>query len=93
MRTLNYLLVPCLAFAFAASACTGKKPSEESCQEFVDHFAELLAKGDDEGHKLRKMNLKQRDTVLEICTQQGTAAMITCSKQHDSFEAIAENCK
>ncbi len=74
-------------------ACAGKKPSEAQCQEYTDHIIELMKQGDENGRKIDKLPLKRRDRLLELCTIEGTEPEVLCALEHDSFEAIAENCK
>jgi hypothetical protein len=74
-------------------ACTGAKPSRAECDEFVEHFGELLQKEDADGKTVRKLALKQRERVLELCVAKGTRAEVKCALGQESFDAIAANCK
>lgn len=81
------------ALALGLCACNGKKPNEDQCQEFTDHYIELLKQPDAEGRKVDKVPLKQRDRILELCMIEGTEAEVVCALEQDSFEAIGANCK
>ena len=96
MRTLRTRFGASLVVALAATsvACTGAKPSREDCDQFTEHFEELLKqKKDPEGRQFKKMSLKQQERILELCTGKGTKAEVVCALEQDSLEAIAENCK
>ena len=82
-----------LALAVTAGACTGAKPSRADCDAFIEHFQVLLQAEDEDGKTVRKLALKQRERVLELCTARGTKAEVKCALEQDSFQAIAENCK
>ena len=82
-----------LVAATALSGCSGKKPTEAQCQDFTDHYIELLKLGDAKGKKVEKVPLKQRDRILELCTIEGTEAEVLCALQQATFDDIAANCK
>jgi len=75
------------------SAC-GKKPTEEQCEQFADHFVKLLEESRDKPDaRIRKLANNQRQSLIDTCVQEGTLKEIECVMDQSSIGDVEANCK
>ena len=82
-----------LSVSLALTACT-KKPSEEQCDAFADHFVELLENSRDKPDaRIKKLANDQRDKVIGACVSEGSVEEVECVMAQSTLEDVAANCK
>ncbi|MFO7563280.1 MAG: hypothetical protein R6X02_11610 [Enhygromyxa sp.] len=87
------LLVGLLGIGLLLPACT-KKPSEELCEEFADHFVKLLedSRGQPDA-RIRKLARDQRQDVINACVKDGSVKEVECVMAQSSMLEVEANCK
>ena len=91
LRRALILALPCTCLV--ASACA-KKPSEEQCEAFADHFVELLqASRERPDSRIDKLADEQRDKVIEACVREGSVDEVECVMAQSSISDVEANCK
>jgi len=74
-------------------ACT-KKPSEEQCEQFADHFVDLLEKSRDKPDaRIRKLAQNQRQSLIDACVKDGSVEEVECVLAQSSMTDVEANCK
>ncbi len=87
------LVFATLSACLLASACT-KKPSEEQCQAFADHFVKLLEESREKPDgRIKKLANEQRDDVVGACVADGSVKEVECVMAQTSLADVATNCK
>ncbi len=87
------LVFATLSACLLASACT-KKPSEEQCQAFADHFVKLLEESREKPDgRIKKLANEQRDDVVGACVADGSVQEVECVMAQTSLADAATNCK
>jgi hypothetical protein len=82
-----------LSVCLLTSACT-KKPSEEQCQAFADHFVKLLQESREKPDgRIKKLANDQRDDVVGACVADGSVEEVECVMAQTSLADVATNCK
>jgi LipL41-expression chaperone Lep len=82
-----------IVIGLSLSACT-KKPSEEKCEEFADHFVKLLAESRDKPDaRIRKLAQNQHQDLVNACVQDGSAKQVDCVLAQTSVLDVEANCK
>jgi hypothetical protein len=82
-----------LSASVALSACT-KKPSEEQCEAFADHFVKLLEESRDKpDSRIKKLARDQRDKVIKACVSDGSVEEVECVMAQSSIAEVEANCK
>jgi hypothetical protein len=75
------------------AACT-KKPSEQQCEAFADHFVKLLEESREKPDaRIKKLAGEQRDKVIEACVRDGSQEEVDCVMAQASLADVAANCK
>lgn len=94
MRTSRRVLVfTALSACLVTTACT-KKPSEEQCEAFADHFVKLLEGSRDKPDaRIKKLANDQRDKVIGACVSDGSVEEIECVMAQSSLADVEANCK
>ena len=95
MRTsLRHLsLAGLIGIGLTLSACA-KKPTEERCDEFADHFVKLLEESRDKPDaRIRKLAQNQRQDLVDSCVKDGTAKEVECVLAQASIGDVEANCK
>jgi len=86
-------LAALLGIGLTLSAC-GKKPTEEQCEQFADHFVKLLEESRDKPDaRIRKLANNQRQSLIDTCVQEGTLKEIECVMDQSSIGDVEANCK
>lgn len=89
----SFVLAALLGVGLLLSACS-KKPSEDQCEAFADHFVKLLQESRDKPDaRIRKLAQGQRQSVVDACVKDGTAAEVECVLGQASIGDIEANCK
>lgn len=87
------LVFASLSVCLSTSACT-KKPSEEQCEAFADHFVTLLIESRDKPDgRIKKLANDQRDAVIGACVADGSVEEVECVQAQTSLTDVAANCK
>jgi hypothetical protein len=87
------LVFASLSACLLTSACT-KKPSEEQCQAFADHFVKLLEESREKPDgRIKKLANDQRDDVIGACVSDGSVEEVECVMAQTSLTDVAANCK
>ncbi len=82
-----------LGVALILSACA-KKPSEEQCEQFADHFVKLLEESRDKPDaRIHKLARKQHQDLVDSCVEDGTAKEVECVLAQASIGDVEANCK
>ena len=93
-RTLPLALA--LGLTLATTAGCGKKPSPEQCEEFADHFVELLRESHAEDAKkadrVEKIAHGMRQKVVDACAKEGTVKEVECVLAAESITDVEANC-
>ncbi len=78
--------------SLAVGACGGK-PSEEECKKFVDHFADLMTRGQEgQAAELTKQVAEgMKAELVQKCLEIGTKAEIECAVKATTMEEL-EKC-
>lgn len=95
MRTSSRLLslAGLLGVTLILSGCS-KKPTEEDCEDFADHFVKLLEESRDKPDaRIRKLAQNQRQGLIDTCVQDGSAKEIQCVMDQSSIGDVEANCK
>jgi hypothetical protein len=91
LRSLS--LVVLLGISLSLSAC-GKKPSEEQCEQFADHFVKLLEESREKPDaRIRKLAQNQRQSVVDTCVKDGSLKEVECVLDQSSILDVEANCK
>ncbi len=92
-RQLALLTATLLSGALALTGCS-KKPTEAQCEEFADHFVELLKSSRDKPDaRIRKLAVDKRDDLIESCVKGGTVKEVECVLAQDAITGVEANCK
>jgi hypothetical protein len=88
-----FVLAGLLGIALLLPACS-KKPTEEQCELFADHFVKLLedSRGKPDA-RIRKLAHGQRQSLVDTCVKEGTAKEVECVMAQASMLAVEANCK
>lgn len=82
-----------LGVSVALTACT-KKPSEEQCDAFADHFVKLLEESREKpDSRIKKLANEQRDKVISACVSGGSVEEVECVMAQASIADVEANCK
>jgi hypothetical protein len=82
-----------LGLCLILSACT-KKPSEERCEEFADHFVKLLEESREKPDpRIKKLARDQRQSLIDTCVKDGSEKEIECVLASTSILEVEANCK
>ncbi|WP_106395787.1 hypothetical protein [Enhygromyxa salina] len=82
-----------LGVSVVLTACT-KKPSEEQCDAFADHFVKLLEESRDKpDSRIKKLANDQRDKVISACVSDGSVEEVECVMAQTSIADVEANCK
>ena len=74
-------------------ACS-KKPSEEQCEQFADHFVKLLEESREKPDaRIRKLAQNQRQSLIDTCVSEGSVKEIDCVLAATSMLEVEANCK
>jgi hypothetical protein len=87
------LLAGLLGIGLILPACN-KKPTEEQCEEFADHFVKLLeeSRGQPDA-RIRKLAHSQRQSLIDTCVKEGTAKEVECVLAQSSMLDVEAKCK
>ncbi|PRP90229.1 hypothetical protein ENSA5_66410 [Enhygromyxa salina] len=92
-RSRLALLLATLGVSVVLTACT-KKPSEEQCDAFADHFVKLLEESRDKpDSRIKKLANDQRDKVISACVSDGSVEEVECVMAQTSIADVEANCK
>lgn len=87
------LVFAALSACLVMAACT-KKPSQEQCDAFTDHFVKLLEESREKPDaRIKKLANDQRDKVIEACVRDGSVQEVECVMAQTSLADVAANCK
>ena len=95
-RGRDFGLVAAVAVFWAGfwAGCVLPRPSQDECNEFVDHVIELTKKAGHSAAKAEKLDEENaRDDLVNECTMRGTRAEVECALKQTSFDDIASHCK
>ncbi len=85
-----------LGHSLAAGTGCSKKPSPEQCEEFTDHFVELLraSQADDpkKADRVEKIAHGMRPKVVDACAAEGTVKEVECVLAAESITEVEANC-
>lgn len=78
------------------SGCS-KPATPEACEQFADHFLELLAKSENASGKLaqsaEQIATALRPRLVDSCTKDATAKEVDCVLAAASIEDVEKNCR
>jgi hypothetical protein len=87
------LPISLLALGLLLSGCT-KKPSEEQCEQFADHFVKLLEESREKPDaRIKKLARDQRQNVVDTCVKDGSVKEVECVLAQTSRVDVEANCK
>ena len=87
------LVFASLSLSLALTACT-KKPSEDQCEAFADHFVKLLEESRDKPDaRIKKLAQEQRQKVVSACVADGSVEEVECVLAQTSIADVEANCK
>ncbi|MFV8750651.1 hypothetical protein ACNOYE_08865 [Nannocystaceae bacterium ST9] len=82
-----------LASLVLLPAC-GKKPSDEQCKQFSEHFMQLLEESRDKPDaRIRQLARTYGEKIEQTCKTEGTAAEVECVLAQSSLADVEANCK
>jgi len=82
-----------LSLGVMLTACT-KKPTEEQCEQFADHFVKLLEESRAQPDaRIRKLANNQRQGIIDSCVEGGDVKEIECVMAQTSIGDVEANCK
>lgn len=82
-----------LATLVLLPAC-GKKPTEEQCTQFGEHFVKLLeTSGDNTNTRIKQLARTYEDKIFKACMTEGTAAEVECVLAQSTLADVEANCK
>lgn len=91
LRRALILALPCSCLVLSACA---KKPSEEQCQGFADHFVKLLEESRERpDSRIKKLADEQRDKLIEACVKEGSVEEVECVMAQSALADVEANCK
>lgn len=95
MRSLRLTFAPTAALLCAALALSGcGKPTQEQCDEFADHFVELLKESRERpSSRINKLADEQHDKIVEACIEDGSVEEVECVLAQKSIGDVEANCK
>lgn len=92
-RRLSWGLAVTLIASFVLTGCS-KKPTEDECNEFADHFVKLLEESrESPDARVKKLANSQRDKLIDACVDGGTKKEVECVLAQSSMVDVEANCK
>lgn len=74
-------------------ACSSK-PTEEQCQQFSEHFIELLAESRGKSDsRVKQLARTYTDKIEQACLTEGTVTEVECVLAQSSLADVEANCK
>jgi hypothetical protein len=90
-RTTTLVLV---ALSLVVLPACGKKPTEEQCTKYGEHFAHLLeTSSDNPSARIKQLARSYEDKIYKACMTEGTAAEVECMLAQSSLADVEANCK
>ncbi|NVB39302.1 hypothetical protein G6O69_15775 [Pseudenhygromyxa sp. WMMC2535] len=99
MRRLRSLATaPSLVLALVAAstlvAGCAKKPSQDQCEAFAEHFIELLQESREKPNsRIRKLAEDKHDEIVTACVSEGSVEEVECVLAQSSIGEVEANCK
>lgn len=92
-RSRHPLALLALVAALAGTGCA-KKPSEDQCEQFADHFVNLLAESRGKPDaRIKKLAQNQRQELVDVCVSEGSVKEVECVLAQTSVLDVEAHCK
>jgi hypothetical protein len=94
MLARNTTLVPVLLASLVLLPACSKKPTEDQCTQFGQHFVGLLETStENPSARIKQLARSYEDKIFKACMTEGTAAEVECVLAQSSLADVEANCK